>query len=114
MKWDAPGIPEILYRLTAKLITSFKNIDDEPHVLSSVLIFLPGIFEINCLHSALKDYCSKHKEEIWELIVLHSCVSSENQELIFQPVKRGIRKIVLSTNIAESSITVPDVKYGTQ
>lgn len=58
LKWDTPSIPEILYTLTPKLITSFKNIDDDPHVLSSVLIFLPGIFEITCLHSALKDYCS--------------------------------------------------------
>lgn len=54
----------------------------------------------------------KHKEEEWKIIILHSLISSENQELIFQPVMKGIRKIVLSTNIAESSITVPDVKYG--
>lgn len=33
-------------------------------------------------------------------------------ELAMQPLKSNIRKIILATNMAESSITVPDVKYG--
>lgn len=45
-------------------------------------------------------------------IVMHSTVSSLQAELAMQTTDTNIRKIILATNIAESSITVPDVKYG--
>lgn len=47
----------------------------------------------------------------WKIFILHSLISTEEQQLIFKPVEDQ-RKIILSTNIAESSITVPDVRYG--
>lgn len=57
--------------------------------------------------------CISRKREIsWKILILHSLISTEDQQLIFQQVENGVRKIILSTNIAESSITVPDVKYG--
>lgn len=49
----------------------------------------------------------------WKIFILHSLISTEEQQMIFKPLEEeGLRKIILSTNIAESSITVPDVKYG--
>lgn len=49
----------------------------------------------------------------WKILILHSLISTEEQQLIFQPLEsEKERKIILSTNIAESSITVPDVTYG--
>lgn len=47
----------------------------------------------------------------WKLFILHSLVSTEEQQSIFMQVEDA-RKIILSTNIAESSITVPDVEFG--
>lgn len=43
---------------------------------------------------------------------LHSLISAEEQIKVFHRAPAGYRKIILSTNMAESSITVPDVKYG--
>lgn len=64
------------------------------------------IFDVNCcLHYRKADVT-------WRIFILHSMVSTEEQQLIFEPVEENVRKIILSTNIAESSITVPDVKYG--
>ncbi|KAJ7406563.1 putative ATP-dependent RNA helicase TDRD9 [Willisornis vidua] len=47
----------------------------------------------------------------WQVYPLHSCVTLEEQNKIFLAPVPGYRKIILATNIAESSVTVPDVKY---
>jgi ATP-dependent RNA helicase DHX29 len=43
------------------------------------------------------------------LIPLHSLISTENQEKVFDTPPPGIRKIILSTNIAETGVTIEDV-----
>ncbi|XP_014605704.1 PREDICTED: probable ATP-dependent RNA helicase spindle-E [Polistes canadensis] len=74
-----------------------------------VLIFLPGIYEIEELHNMLMS--PKYKSAKWDIVVLHSSLTSEEQFKIFQQPPENYRRIILSTNIAESSITVPDVKF---
>ena len=51
-------------------------------------------------------YCSRY-----QLIALHSVLSSENQSLAFRVAPKGTRKVVLATNIAETGITIPDVVF---
>lgn len=48
----------------------------------------------------------------WILIPLHSSITNEEQARVFDIPPLNYRKIILSTNIAESSVTVPDVSYG--
>lgn len=75
-----------------------------------ILLFLPGINEIEEMHSILSS--AKYNNSKWDIIVLHSSVTNEEQHKIFEQPPKGYRRVILSTNIAESSITVPDVKYG--
>ncbi|XP_076234970.1 tudor domain containing 9 protein spindle E [Calliopsis andreniformis] len=78
----------------------------ERHV---ILVFLPGIHEIEEMHNLLS--LPKHEKAKWDVVVLHSSITNEEQQRIFQKPPHGYRRVILSTNIAESSITVPDVKY---
>uniref|UniRef100_A0A8B9JYZ3 ATP-dependent RNA helicase TDRD9 n=1 Tax=Astyanax mexicanus TaxID=7994 RepID=A0A8B9JYZ3_ASTMX len=73
----------------------------------SVLVFLPGLAEIQYMQEAL----SKLVRKRLQVYPLHSTVTLEEQNGVFLVPVPGYRKIILSTNIAESSVTVPDVKY---
>lgn len=48
----------------------------------------------------------------WDILPLHSSITVEEQKKVFLSPRPGHRKIILATNIAESSITVPDIDYG--
>lgn len=45
------------------------------------------------------------------LVPLHSTLTSEEQAAVFHKPKNGVRKIVLSTNIAETSVTIDDCVF---
>uniref|UniRef100_A0A3P8UNC6 ATP-dependent RNA helicase TDRD9 n=1 Tax=Cynoglossus semilaevis TaxID=244447 RepID=A0A3P8UNC6_CYNSE len=109
---DDPCISWELYNLALSLIQSF---DEEAHKHSgvtspergSVLVFLPGLYEINYMKEALAKLVHKRLQ----VYSLHSTVLQEEQNGVFLLPVPGYRKVILSTNIAESSVTVPDVKY---
>ncbi|MBP54256.1 MAG: ATP-dependent RNA helicase HrpA, partial [Marinobacter sp.] len=70
-----------------------------------VLVFLPGEREIRSLSKVLRHADLRHTE----VLPLYSRLSNQEQNRIFQG-HRG-RRIVLSTNVAETSLTVPGIRY---
>jgi HrpA-like RNA helicase len=74
---------------------------------SCILVFLPGIGEIGQMQDDLESMGSLVGLQV---LVLHSIVPKEEQELVMVPAQHGHCKIILSTNLAESSITIPDVR----
>lgn len=73
----------------------------------SILIFLPGIMEISrCVKKIEQQYSSSGKS-CW-CLPLHSALSLKEQTKVFRSAPRNTRKVVVSTNIAETSITIPD------
>ena len=70
-----------------------------------VLVFLPGEREIREAAEALR----KHHPPHTEILPLFARLSAEEQERIFKP--HGGRRIILATNVAETSLTVPGVRY---
>ncbi|XP_055295310.1 probable ATP-dependent RNA helicase spindle-E [Sitodiplosis mosellana] len=110
ISWQ-PGISDEMYKVAFYLIKRMKTICKETDDnLSSILVFLPGIYEIGRMRNILYEYTQSKADVAWKIFILHSMISTEEQQSIFQPVEDGVRKIILSTNIAESSITVPDVQ----
>ncbi|XP_047508278.1 putative ATP-dependent RNA helicase DHX57 isoform X2 [Pieris napi] len=78
----------------------------------AILIFLPGIGEIMSLHDQLAEsHTFSPKTGKYKLIPLHSTLSSEEQASVFMNPGPGVRKIVLSTNIAETSVTIDDCVF---
>lgn len=69
-----------------------------------LLVFLPGAAEIRRTKDALETYASSAN---FEVLTLHGDLPLREQALALQPRQR--RKVVLCTNVAESSITVPGI-----
>jgi ATP-dependent RNA helicase DHX36 len=74
----------------------------------AVLVFLPGWEEISSLSSLLTSAFILPNVTV---LPLHGSMSPTDQRLIFEKTAPGNRKIVIATNIAESSVTIDDVVY---
>lgn len=110
-----PKIDDELYKIAVKLLYVCESLDIKDKSIeingfrSTVLVFLPGVNEIDNMEKCIEMHKGDFKINT---IRLHSLVSPEEQHRVFMKANKMSRKVILSTNIAESSITVPDVKYG--
>lgn len=73
----------------------------------SILVFLPGIQDIVMQKEHIEKMFSRNGIQNFCLFLLHSSVEVESK--VFRRMSQGIRKIILSTNIAETSLTINDV-----
>jgi len=70
-----------------------------------LLVFLPGAGEIRRVQSLLADLASPRVL----LLPLYGELDAQQQDAALNPAAAGVRRIVLSTNIAETSVTIPGV-----
>ncbi len=70
-----------------------------------ILVFLPGEREIR----EAADVLRRRQPPTTEILMLFARLSAAEQERVFRP--SGARRIVLATNVAETSITVPGIRY---
>ncbi|XP_041993919.1 DExH-box ATP-dependent RNA helicase DExH6-like isoform X2 [Salvia splendens] len=77
----------------------------------AVLVFLPGWDDINRTREKLLSSPYFKDPSKFLVIALHSMVPLVEQKKVFKRPPPGCRKIVLSTNIAETSVTIDDVVY---
>ncbi|KAM3367506.1 hypothetical protein ACQJBY_016223 [Aegilops geniculata] len=84
---------------------------DENCPSGAVLVFLPGVAEIEMLIDRLSASVRfKGASSDW-ILPLHSMLSPTDQRKVFQSPPENIRKVILATDIAETSITIDDVVY---
>ncbi len=74
--------------------------------VGDVLIFLPGERDIR----ELAQFLRKLDRPQWQIMPLYGRLSFAEQQKVFQPGGAG-RRIVLATNVAETSVTVPGIRY---
>jgi HrpA-like RNA helicase len=92
------------------LLDGIQDLQDQSST-GAVLIFLPGLEEIRTLMERLTGNKIYGDAMHFQILPLHSTLSSVEQKRPFLQTPPGCRKIVISTNVAETSVTIPDVVY---
>ncbi|KAF8665367.1 hypothetical protein AX16_000386 [Volvariella volvacea WC 439] len=102
--------PESDY-LDASLITVMQIHLSEPP--GDILLFLTGQEEIDTACEILFERMKALGPKVPELIILpiYSALPSEVQSRVFEPTPPGARKVVIATNVAETSLTIPGIYY---
>ena len=92
------------------MIYIFRNWPVHKHNANTILIFLPGYNEI----MDLRDYIAakmSNRNESFIVYTIHSQINTSDQKRMFERPPKNVRKIILSTNISETSITIDDVGF---
>lgn len=78
-----------------------------------ILVFLPGQDDIETCAETLHKYVAEAKDQLRPLLVLpiYSSLPAKEQARIYERTPPGTRKVVIATNIAETSITIDGVVY---
>lgn len=78
-----------------------------------VLVFLSGESEIRDAEAAVRAHATRRGGGETEVLPLYGRLSSADQHKVFEPSKvAGLRRrVVLATNVAETSLTVPGIRY---
>lgn len=74
----------------------------------SILIFLSGAPEIS---QALETIKRMTRDLSVLLLPLHGGLQPKDQNSVFHPAAKGVTKVICSTNVAETSVTIPDCKF---
>jgi len=104
LNWDDSQVDCNLIYMLLKYVFSSAFVQQ-----GSVLVFLPGWDDISRMHRILTsstEFCNPNQ---FMILQLHSGIQKKEQEMVFHALKPGQHKIILSTNIAETSITIDDV-----
>ncbi|XP_075212516.1 ATP-dependent RNA helicase DHX33 [Lycorma delicatula] len=94
------------------LVTIFQIHKDAP-ANEDILVFLTGQEEIESMSSSIRSIlkdpqCSGPPMKVYPL---YAALNTSRQLDVFRPAPAGTRKVILSTNIAETSVTISGIKY---
>ncbi|OCF55941.1 ATP-dependent RNA helicase A [Kwoniella mangroviensis CBS 10435] len=98
------GSDRIDYGLVGAIVKHI--VDNAESTAGAILVFMPGVMEIRQCMNELQNTALG----LVEIMPLHANLSSAEQRKVFLPTAPK-RKIVVATNVAETSVTIPDVIY---
>ncbi|XP_076607368.1 ATP-dependent RNA helicase DHX33 [Chaetodon auriga] len=98
--------------LQAALVSVFQ-IHQEAPPSHDILVFMTGQEEIEALARTCRDIAKHLPDGCGPMVVipLYASLPPAQQLRVFQPAPKGCRKVILSTNIAETSVTISGIKY---
>ncbi|XP_072231119.1 ATP-dependent RNA helicase DHX33 [Leuresthes tenuis] len=98
--------------LQAALVSIFQIHQEAPQS-HDILVFMTGQEEIEALARTCRDIAKHLPDGCGPMVVipLYASLPPVQQLRVFQPAPKGCRKVILSTNIAETSVTISGIKY---
>ncbi|KND02764.1 ATP-dependent helicase HrpA [Spizellomyces punctatus DAOM BR117] len=95
----------------AALVATFQLHMEEPR--GDILVFLTGQEEIDNLQKLIEENARNLPPKCPKIIVtpIYAKLPADQQAKVFEPTPPGTRKIILSTNVAETSITISGIRY---
>lgn len=102
---EAP-VPDYLRAVVSTVLSIH---DQEP--MGDILVFLTGQDDIDAAVQLLTEEAQGSRKQGLIVLPLYSGLPRADQDLIFSPTPRGKRKVVMSTNIAETSLTLEGIVY---
>ena len=118
MRWGSvcfshkyPSIHKELYEGAFVIIEEILESAPADRSNEAVLIFLPGLAEIENFESDLGMYFGRNRKEGFDIIKCHSSLLNDEITRKLHYLNRNKIKLIIATNIAESSITVMGVRY---
>lgn len=111
INYEKPSISDCMYQLAVRFVSLlvYPAVAKEASRDITVLVFLPGIQEIETFKRLLSAEDKVGPKDQVIVHILHSMLSTEDQKKAFA-TGTGSR-VILSTNISESSVTIPNVTY---
>ncbi|GAA5963647.1 hypothetical protein JCM21900_000208 [Sporobolomyces salmonicolor] len=76
-----------------------------------ILVFMTGVLEINQAIAAIRSAAPSSLASSLLILPLHANLTSAEQTSVFRPTPKGMRKVVVATNVAETSITIDGIVY---
>jgi len=96
---EAPSLPEAIGAALEELLANEHGIDGD------ALVFLPGERQI----AEAREWLERSGQRDWDVFPLFARLSATEQERVFEPHPH--RRAVLATNVAETSLTIPGVRF---
>lgn len=93
------------------VLETVRLIDRSSYGDGAVLVFFPGWAEISEFTMLMECSSPFNDRTKYSVLPLHSGIPSKEQRRVFARPSGGVRKVVLATNIAETSITIDDVAF---
>ncbi|KAH8390969.1 hypothetical protein KR215_002892 [Drosophila sulfurigaster] len=97
---------DVSFELLESLLIHIKS----KNIPGAILVFLPGWNLIFALMKFLQS-TTTFGNDSYLILPCHSQIPRDDQRKVFEPVPDGVTKIILSTNIAETSITIDDIVF---
>ncbi|XP_030838003.1 ATP-dependent RNA helicase DHX33 [Strongylocentrotus purpuratus] len=109
LMYSSSSQPDYLF---STLVTIFQIHQEQP-VSEDMLVFLTGQEEIESVARSVREVALDLPQNVPGLVAIpmYASLPPGQQLRVFQPAPSGKRKIILATNIAETSVTIPGIKH---